>query len=102
MSEQPSPRTAVVYEYAADSEQRHAEHGQEHVSFLQRLTDDGLLDLSGRIDMDGRPGALLVIAANAEHALAALDEDPFWVSGVIAERRIWPWTVVFGAERLAR
>lgn len=49
---EPITRTAVVYEYAPDSEQRHAEHGQEHVAFLQRLNDDGLLDLSGRIDMD--------------------------------------------------
>lgn len=98
----PITRTAVVYEYAPDSERLHAEHGQEHVAFLQRLMDESLLNLSGRIDMDGRPGALLVLACDAGEALRALNEDPFWISGVVAERRIWPWTVVFGAERLAR
>ena len=93
--------TAVVYEYAPDSQQLHARNGDAHVAFLQRLMDRGQLDLSGRIDMDGRPGALLVLAVDAEQTLQLLDEDPFWTAGVVAARRIWPWTVVFGAESLA-
>lgn len=93
---------AVVYEYAPDSEQLHAQNGDAHVAFLQRLMDDGVLRLSGRADIDSRRGALLVLTADAEQALPLLDEDPFWTAGVIAERRVWPWTIVFDADRLAR
>ena len=44
---------AVVYEYGAHTEQAHAQHGDEHVAYLQRLYDRGALLLSGCIDIDG-------------------------------------------------
>lgn len=93
--------SAVVYEYGLDTQQLHVQHGNDHVAFLQRLMDDGILCLSGRLDMDGRTGALLVLAVDAECALRCLDDDPFWTAGVVADRRVWPWNVVFGADRLA-
>ncbi|WP_448760207.1 YciI family protein [Actinomyces oricola] len=93
---------AVLYEYGPDTQDLHAQHAAAHVAFLQRLLDQGILSLSGRLDLDGRPGALLVLAVEVDQATSLLDEDPFWASGVVAQRRVWPWNIVFGADALAR
>lgn len=61
---------AVVYECTPDSEQLHAQDGAAHVAFLQRLMDEEVLRLSGRADLDGRRGALLVLATDDAHSFA--------------------------------
>ena len=93
---------AVVYEYGPGTQDLHAQHAAAHVAFLQRLLDQGVLSLSGRLDMDGAPGALLVLTAEVDQVTSLLDEDPFWTSGVVAQRRVWPWSIAFGADTLTR
>ncbi len=92
----------VVYEYGPDTQDLYAQHAAAHVAFLQRLLDQGVLSLSGRLDMDGAPGALLVLTAEVDQVTSLLDEDPFWTSGVVAQRRVWPWSIAFGADTLTR
>ena len=56
--------------------------------------------MSGPLGGD-EPGALLVFtAADAEEVAELLDKDPFWPLGLITERAIRPWTLVYGADRL--
>ena len=58
---------AVLYEYGPDTQDLHAQHAAAHVAFLQRLLDQGILSLSGRLDLDGRPGALLMLKIGRAH-----------------------------------
>ncbi|PXY23367.1 hypothetical protein BAY59_27190 [Prauserella coralliicola] len=93
---------AVRYEYARGSEAERDEHRGDHVAFLRSLNEAGVLRLSGRLEDDAHPGALIVVGAgSAAEVERTLDDDPFWTAGVIATRDVRKWNVVFGEERVA-
>ncbi len=86
---------AVHYDYVADA-QLLAQHRPAHREFLQSLVGSGLL-AAGAYPGAERPSALLLVEAETEAAVAAmLDEDPFLLQGVIAERRIQLWDPPIG------
>lgn len=95
---QSQEHVAVVYQYGPRTDELHAEHGPNHVAFLRCLYDEGILVLSGRVDQENGPGALLVLAATPQEATDLLNDDPFWTAGVVADRHLWRWNIVFGAE----
>lgn len=67
-----------------------------HREFLRSLHDRGDLVASGPW-LDGAPGALLLVRADApERALARLDADPFRLAGLILERTARAWHPVIG------
>ncbi|MEV5666696.1 YciI family protein [Streptomyces flaveolus] len=91
---------AVTYTYADDSAAARDEHRPEHKNFLKRLFDAGRLRVSGPLGADGAPGALLVFEAGSAGELTALlDQDPFHREGLITERSIRDWQIVFGGVK---
>lgn len=89
------PTFAVNYRYAEHSEGARADHRPAHVAFLRGEHDAGRLYMSGPLAADP-PRALLVFEAADEAALRArLDDDPFHVAGLIADRTVTQWNVFF-------
>ncbi|WP_460753366.1 YciI family protein [Myceligenerans cantabricum] len=94
---------AVTYEYADDAAGLD-EHRAAHRAFLHGLNDAGVVHASGPqppvVAADGTTtaaGALLAMESDSPQALLeTLDEDPFWVQGLITARTVREWTVVVG------
>jgi len=85
---------AVSYTYTDDVATRD-EVRPDHRAFLRALNADGVVRASGPVD--GGVGALLILEAeSADAALAVLDEDPFALRGLVAERGVRQWDVVIG------
>ena len=93
---------AVTYAYAASSSVGRDEHRPRHVEFLQEQFDGGTLVKSGPFGPEEDPGALLIIEADSKADVEALmDQDPFYRNGLVAQRSIRQWNVVFGANTSA-
>ena len=89
------PIFAVTYEYD-EREALRDEIRPAHRSFLRSLYDAGVLLASGPLGTTGA-GALIVLHADGpDDALGTLAEDPFWVSGVVADRHAREWKPVIG------
>jgi uncharacterized protein YciI len=85
---------AVSYTYTDDVATRD-EVRPSHRDFLRGLNAMGVVRASGPVD--GGVGALVIVEApSAQDALSILDDDPFEVRGVIAERGVRQWDVVIG------
>ncbi|MET7845942.1 YciI family protein [Streptomyces sp. NPDC005356] len=90
------PVYAVTYTYTDDSTGRDA-HRPAHKEFLGALAEQGINLCSGPFAAGEAPGALLVIrAANKQTALAATDNDPFRVQGLVSDVSAREWTPVLG------
>lgn len=86
---------AVHYDYVNDAGLL-AQHRPAHREFLRSLLGSGLV-AAGAYPGAEHPGALLIVTADSEVAVAAmLDEDPFRLEGAIAERRIQLWDPPIG------
>jgi uncharacterized protein YciI len=93
---------AVTYAYAANSSAGRDEHRPRHVEFLREQFDGGMLVKSGPFGPEEDPGALLIIEADSKADVEALmDQDPFYRNGLVAQRSIRQWNVVFGAHTSA-
>lgn len=89
---------AVTYTYAPGSETDRDTYRPEHKDFLTSLHENGTLRISG--PLDGGSGALLVLeGSSSEEVASILDEDPFHRHGLIGERTIREWSIVFGGLR---
>ncbi|WP_314193862.1 YciI family protein [uncultured Arthrobacter sp.] len=90
---------AVTYAYAASSSAGRDEHRPRHVEFLQEQFDDGTLVKSGPFGPEEDPGALLIIEADSKaDAEALMNQDPFYLNGLVEQRSIRQWNVFFGAD----
>ena len=97
----------VHYAYGARSDVRD-EVRPEHRRFLSGLHDAGTLLSSGPFTgppltsagaaaADAAEGALLIVRGESVEAVVAeLDQDPFHLGGLIAERTVRPWNPVIG------
>ncbi|MDO5677717.1 MAG: YciI family protein [Propionibacteriaceae bacterium] len=86
---------AVQYTYSTDAAELDRIRPQ-HRAFLAELTAGPLL-ASGPYVGAEQPSALLIIRADsADEVAAALDADPFWEAGLIAERHIQEWNPLIG------
>ncbi|MFP3462221.1 YciI family protein [Arthrobacter globiformis] len=93
---------AVTYAYTANSSAGRDEHRPRHVDFLQQQFDGGTLVKSGPFGPGEDPGALLIIESDSKADVEALmDQDPFYRNGLVAQRSIRQWNVVFGATTSA-
>ncbi|MBT2551062.1 hypothetical protein J7I85_22685 [Arthrobacter sp. ISL-65] len=93
---------AVTYAYSAGSTAGRDEHRPRHVEFLQEQFDNGRLVKSGPFGPDEDPGALLIIeAASKADVEALMDQDPFYLNGLVEQRSIRQWNIVFGADAAA-
>ncbi|OMH34225.1 YciI family protein [Tersicoccus sp. Bi-70] len=86
---------AVTYRYADDTA-RLDEHRPSHRAFLRGLHEQGRLRLSGPTD-SGATALIIMEADSAEAVETDLDQDPFRLEGLIAERTVQPWTIVIGS-----
>ncbi|GLY67349.1 YciI family protein [Amycolatopsis taiwanensis] len=67
-----------------------------HREFLARLAEAGTLALAGPVGQD--EGGIMIVQAEHEEALRKIvDNDPYHVEGVIAERTIREFKPVLGA-----
>lgn len=86
---------AVQYTYADDTAALDRVRPQ-HRAFLSVLAA-GPLVASGPYVGAERPSALLLLKAeSAAEVTEALDADPFWEAGLIAERRVEEWNPLIG------
>lgn len=93
---------AVTYAYSAATSAGRDEHRPRHVEFLQAQFDSGRLVTSGPFGPGEDPGALLIIEADSKaDAEALMDQDPFYRNGLVEQRSIRQWNVVFGADTRA-
>ena len=74
------------------------QHVAAHVAFLQRLIDDGQIRVSGPITGLGkRAGFIIMTVASTAEARELIEQDPFFVEGLIDELTIVEWTPMFGS-----
>jgi uncharacterized protein YciI len=93
---------AVTYAYAASSSAGRDEHRPRHVEFLQEQFDGRTLVKSGPFGPEEDPGALLIIEADSKADVEALmNQDPFYLNGLVERRSIRQWNVFFGADAAA-
>lgn len=86
---------AVHYTYVDDAAEL-SRHRPAHRDFLRGLLGAGLL-AAGAYPEAATPAALLIVEAESEQAVAEmLDNDPFLLQGVIAERVILLWNPPIG------
>ena len=89
---------AVTYTYAAGTDAQRDACRPEHKDFLAGLHRSGALRVSG--PLDGGIAALLVFEGDsAEQVGSLLDGDPFHRNGLVAERVVREWNIVFGGLR---
>ncbi|AWB88174.1 YciI family protein [Salinibacterium hongtaonis] len=87
----------VLYRYTDDVTARDDARA-DHRSYLSTLLDSGELLVSGPTNGSDGVGAMLIVnAESADRVAELLDVDPFATRGVIAERTILEYTVVFGS-----
>jgi uncharacterized protein len=87
---------AVTYAYSANTSAGRDEHRPRHVEFLREQFNDGRLVKSGPFGPQEDPGALLIIDADSKaDAEALMDRDPFYLNGLVEQRSIRQWNVVF-------
>ena len=84
---------AVQYRYIDDAEKL-AEHRPAHRRYNASLLGRGLVAGGPYVDTAG--ALLLYVADDRTVVDAALDGDPFWIEGCIAERSVHEWTPVTG------
>jgi uncharacterized protein YciI len=89
---------AVTYTYAPDTDAARAAHRPRHKDFLAGLHGSGRLCVSGPLD-DGTGALLVVEGGSAAEVETLLDGDPFRQEGLIAERSVRGWSIVFGGLR---
>jgi uncharacterized protein YciI len=86
---------AVTYTYAPGTDAERDTHRPVHREFLGTLHERGRLRISGPVD--GGTGALLILdGTSAEEVASVLDDDPFRAEGLIADRTVQEWEIVFG------
>jgi uncharacterized protein len=102
MSQQSDIYYATVLErgehWDASRPMREQQQWQEHLAFLDQLSDDGLLMGGGPLG-EGEKRFLLIVAAENQHAIEArLANDPWTRLGVWRIASIERWDVLLGAR----
>lgn len=81
---------------------RRAQSGwDEHVAFIERLSETGEIALGGPVgDVDGQHAVLVVRARSEDAVRAAFADDP-WMDTILEIESVEPWTLWIGAEKIA-
>ena len=85
---------AVEYRYDHRADERTVVR-PAHRAFLGTLLEAGSLLASGPLE-DGEGALLLIVAPDADAALALLDSDPFQEAGLVTDRQARAWAPVIG------
>jgi uncharacterized protein YciI len=91
------PHLILFYDYVEDILERRTPHREAHLARIAEWIDAGRMTMAGALG-DPPSGAAFVIPgsdpAEAERFAAG---DPYVVAGLVAARRVVPWTVVASA-----
>lgn len=91
---------AVTYTYGADTSAGRDQHRPAHVDFLRSQFEAGYLRVSGPFADSGADGALLIWEVESENELQQrIDQDPFYVNGLIGHREVRQWKIVFDSSQ---
>ena len=72
----------------------------EHVTFIDRVSEDRRIALGGPVgEIDGQHVVLVVRAADEDEVRAMFADDP-WMDSVLSIESIEPWTLWIGADSL--
>jgi uncharacterized protein YciI len=72
----------------------------QHVAFIDRLSEDGMIPLGGPVgEIDGQHVVLVVHAASEDEARAMFADDP-WMDSILRIESVEPWTLWIGADSL--
>jgi uncharacterized protein YciI len=82
----------LFYDYVPDIVERRAPHREGHLALIARYHEDGRLVMAGPVGDPLRGGLFVFREAGQAEVFAA--EDPYVAAGLVADRRVDPWTVV--------
>jgi uncharacterized protein YciI len=84
----------LFYDYVEDILERRGPHREAHLAWIAAEHAADAVVMAGALG-DPVHGAVFVFRdLTPEAILARVDEDPYWKAGLVADRRIEPWTVV--------
>jgi len=85
---------ALVYEYVPDVVERRAPYRDGHLALIGRWHDIGRIVMAGALG-DPPHGAIIAFRVDDPGEIEAfVAEDPYVEAGLVAARRVEPWTVV--------
>lgn len=71
----------------------------QHVAFIDGLSEDGKIPLGGPIgDVDGEHVVLVVQAGSEDEVRAMFADDP-WMDSILRIESVEPWALWIGADR---
>jgi uncharacterized protein YciI len=84
----------------ADSvDMRHQDDWAGHASFMNGITDDGLVVLGGPIRNGNRHTARLIVRADSEAEVRdRLAADPWAQTGILTTKSVEEWEVLLGGD----
>jgi PPOX class probable F420-dependent enzyme len=82
-------------------ERREQEGWAEHAAFMNRLVDEGFVDLGGPLG-DGQEAMVVVEARNELEIRDRLGNDPWNAMGILHIGTIKPWTIWLDRRRASR
>jgi uncharacterized protein YciI len=88
----PETLQLLFYDYVPDIAERRAPHREGHLALIARYHEDGRIVMAGPVGDPLRGG--LFVFRDAAQAEAFAGEDPYVAAGLVAGRRVEPWTVV--------
>lgn len=88
----PETLQLLFYDYVPDIAERRAPHREGHLALIARYHEDGRIVMAGPVGDPLRGG--LFVFRDAAQAEAFAAEDPYVAAGLVAGRRVEPWTVV--------
>lgn len=91
------PHLILFYDYVADVLERRPPHREAHLARIREWAADGRIVMAGALG-DPPTGAAIVFADMPVADIEGFaDGDPYVTAGLVAARRIVPWTVVASA-----
>jgi uncharacterized protein len=86
----------LLYDYVADVLERRAPHRAAHLSWIRRWVDEGRILAAGALGDPPVGAAFVFDGAEPSAPERFADGDPYVRAGLVAARRVLPWTVVAG------
>jgi uncharacterized protein YciI len=88
------PTFLVIYSYVADMEQRRAPYREDHLAWLRKLADGGILLVAGATREPVDTGVLVVRAADVHEVRRLLLDDPYAAANLISGVVVRPFGLV--------
>ncbi len=85
----------LFYDYVPDVLERRGPFREEHLARIRTWREDGRIVMAGAVG-DPPHGAAIVFAegVDPEEIEGFASEDPYVTGGIVAGRRVEPWSVV--------